>query len=81
MSDSLREMVLTDTARNLEKIHDSIAKLNDDLRYLRGRDLNDLNDDQLAMVKQLLDGAAGIALLQVLLEHMVIRKLKEDSDE
>ena len=79
MSNTLRDMVQGDVEKNLEKLHESVAKFNDDLRYLRGVDLDLLDDSQLGFVKQLTDQAAGLALMQVMLEIMVVKKLKGEA--
>lgn len=74
---SLRDMVTGDVARNLEKIHDSVAKLNDDLRYLRGTDLGELSDEELSLLKKTLDSLATIGILQVILEVTIVKQVKE----
>lgn len=78
---ALREMVLQDAGKNLEKLHDSVAQFNEDLRYMRGIDLEILDDEQLAIVKQITDQAAGIAIMQLMLNLMLIKKLKEEDEK
>lgn len=79
---TLREMVSKNTAENLEKVHDHVAKLNDDLRYLRGVDLDELDEQQFTMLVQLIESLGkNLPLMSVLLDVAIVRKLKENENE